>query len=151
MDAFSTRMFSNRMLEINPVVFELDLMRAPFCVLRITELVKEMLVTLLSILVSLGYSASCLGECILDFPPTEPMERPWLPLQYMLLTKMLLPLVTATQSSWLRTTLSRIFVSLVVPKSKPRRDKVVSGVHDHLVIKIKHTIAVVGSCQAVRA
>jgi hypothetical protein len=88
---------------MKPVVLELLLMRAPFSALRTTELVNEMLVTLL-----------------LDFPPTEPMDRPWLLLQYMLLTMMLLPLVTATQSSWLMTVLSRILVSLLVPRSKPR-------------------------------
>lgn len=56
---------------------------------------------------------------LLDFPPTEPIERPWLPLQYILSTSILFPLVTATQSSWLITTLSRTLVSLVDPRSNP--------------------------------
>lgn len=41
-------MFSNVMSEMKPVVSELVLMRAPFSALSTTELVKEMLVTLLS-------------------------------------------------------------------------------------------------------
>lgn len=37
------------MLEIKPVVLEFDFIRAPFSEFRIMELVKDMLVTLLSV------------------------------------------------------------------------------------------------------
>ena len=40
---------------------------------------------------------------LLDLPPTDPMLSPWPPVQDRSETVTLLPLVTATQSSWLRT------------------------------------------------
>jgi hypothetical protein len=56
---------------------------------------------------------------LLLLPPTDPIERPWPPEQYMLLTVTLLPEVIATQSSWLITVESVIRVLLQLERSKP--------------------------------
>jgi len=77
-------------------------MRAPFCEFITTELVKSTSETLL-----------------LDFPPMEPMDRPCPPLQTMFDTVMLLPDVTATQSSWLITVVEVMIMLLLLETSKP--------------------------------
>jgi hypothetical protein len=115
---------------MKPVVLEFVLMRMPFWELRMTELVKEIEVTLL-----------------LDLPPTEPMLRPWLPSQYMLEMEMLAPLVTATQSSWLMTVLSRTMVLLVEARPKPGIG-LVGGVG---ILRKFVTVTVVGCWKAIGA
>lgn len=54
-----------------------------------------------------------------DFPPTEPMLRPCPPEQVMVVTVMLVPLVTATQSSWFRTVVLERTKLVVEEMSKP--------------------------------
>lgn len=85
-----------------PLVPELVLMRHPFSLLEITELENVTPSTTLLLL-----------------PPMEPMLSPWPPMQVMPVTRMLEPLVTATQSSWLLTTEFLSVRPLVEDMSKP--------------------------------
>jgi hypothetical protein len=85
-----------------PVVPELVLILHPF----VLELMVE----------SLNVTPA---TTLLLFPPTEPIERPCPPIHVMPLTVMLLPDVTATQSSWLETHESLRIVFVQELKSKP--------------------------------
>jgi len=99
---FDNWMLLHSMLVTVPVVPELVLMRAPFWEFFTTELVKRTFDTSLS-----------------DFPPMEPIERPCPPSQTMLETVMLVPEVTATQSSWLMTVVLVIRRFVLPETSKP--------------------------------
>src|ERR1700761_2531688 len=101
MEMLDNWMLLHSMLVTVPVVPEFVLMRAPFCEFITTELVKSTSETLL-----------------LDFPPMEPMDRPCPPLQTMFDTVMLLPDVTATQSSWLITVVEVMIMLLLLETSK---------------------------------
>jgi len=85
-----------------PVVPELVLILAPFWEFLMTEFVKRTLDT-----------------SLLDFPPIEPMESPCPPSQTMLETVILVPEVTATQSSWLMTVVLVMTILLLEDRSKP--------------------------------
>jgi hypothetical protein len=85
-----------------PVVPELVLILQPFWLLEIVESENVTSVTTLLLL-----------------PPTDPMERPWPPMQVIPVTVTFTPEVTATQSSWLETQVFDNMMLLLDEKSNP--------------------------------
>jgi len=102
MEMFDTWMLLHSMLVTVPVVPEFVLMRAPFWEFFTTELVKRTSET-----------------SLFDLPPIEPIDRPCPPSHTMFETVMLLPDVTATQSSWLITVVEVMRRFVVLETSKP--------------------------------
>src|SRR5688572_19346216 len=93
-------MESYLMSETEPVAPETVLIRTPLSELEMEELRMRTVLTTL-----------------LERPPTEPMERPWPPLQLPPVKVMLVPELMARQSSWFLTTAPEMYTPVEEPTS----------------------------------